>query len=106
MGFLIRMTFWFSLVLLLLPLNTGAQNGEAPVAPLQALLAARAAVSDIAGICERQPDVCETGASAFHTIAGRAREGTRMVLRYVDEDDTPQVADTQTLTGSVPAAAE
>lgn len=104
-GFLIRMTFWFSLVLLLLPLSTGAQNGESPVGPLQALLAAREAVTDIAGICERKPEVCETGASALHTIAGRAREGTRLVLRYVDEDETPAAeTDMQAVTGSVPDA--
>ncbi len=103
MGFLIRMTFWFSLVLLFLPLDTGAGRNEPAVGPIQALLAAREAVGDIAGICDRKPEVCEVGASAFHTIAGRAREGTRLVLRYVDEESAAET-DTETVTGSVPPA--
>ncbi|RVD28877.1 hypothetical protein EN742_35310, partial [Mesorhizobium sp. M4A.F.Ca.ET.020.02.1.1] len=61
MGFLIRMAFWFSLVLLALPLNVGTDEaGHETVGPIQALFAAREAVGDIAGICERKPDVCET----------------------------------------------
>ncbi len=72
MGFLIRTTFWFSLVLLLLPF--GGDDSDAPqVGPLQALLAARAAVNDFTGICERQPHVCETGKAALHTIGVRAK---------------------------------
>ena len=101
MGFLIRMTFWFSLVLLFLPLDTGAGRSEPPVGPIQALLAAREAVGDIAAICDRKPEVCEVGASAFHTIAGRARTGTRMVLSYVDEE-AETAPDTDAVTGSVP----
>ena len=103
-GFLIRMTFWFSLVLLLLPLDTGADGGEPAVNPIRAFLAAGEAVSDLAGMCERKPDVCETGASALHTIAGRAREGTRMVLRYVGEDEETVETDDETVTGSLPPA--
>ena len=103
MSFLIRMAFWFSLVLLVLPLDPATGNGTAdPVGPVQAFFAARAAVDDVAGICERQPAVCETGKAAMHTIGVRAREGMRIAYEMLDDKDAPTV-DPQA-TGSVPAA--
>ena len=62
------------------------------VGPIQALFAAREAVGDIAGICERKPDVCETGKSAMHTIGARAKETAKIApdmlrrARHVDHD--------------------
>lgn len=104
MGFLIRMAFWFSLVLLVLPLDVGTdeQTGES-VSPLQAFFAAREAVVDVAAICERKPDVCETGKAALHTIGARARESARLAAGMLDED--PARLDTATTTGGIPAAA-
>jgi len=115
MGFLIRAAFWFSLVLLALPLGTGSNGSDQPsVGPLQALAAAREAVGDIAGICERKPDVCVTGKSAIHTIALRARETARIAAAMLDDgsesagtmaeaEARADVADTGIVTGSVPA---
>lgn len=111
MGFLIRSAFWFSLVLLALPLDTG-ENGERSVGALQALSAARAAIGDLSAICERKPDVCETGRSAMHTVGLRAREAARIAYQMLDEHlDEPakgkappaELTDTQTLTGGIEA---
>jgi hypothetical protein len=102
MGFLIRTAFWFSLVLLVLPLGTGP-NGENSVSPLQAIFAAREAVGDLAGICERKPDVCETGKAAMQTIGVRARESARIAYQALDEQFGQP--DTATQTGSAPEAA-
>lgn len=86
MSFLIRMAFWFSLVLLALPLGVGTDEaGHQSVGPLQALFAAREAVGDIAGICERKPDVCETGKSAMQTITARARETAKIAAAMLDD---------------------
>src|ERR1700754_3975461 len=86
MGFLIRMAFWFSLVLLALPLGVGpGEDGQQSVGPLQALFAAREAVGDIAGICERKPDVCETGKSAMQTITARAKETAKIAAAMLDD---------------------
>jgi len=111
MGFLLRMAFWFSLVLLALPLSVGPDEaGHESVGPIQALFAAREAVGDIAGICERKPDVCETGKSAMHTISVRARETAKIAAAMLDEQqasgqqtDDKQAAgpDTSVATGSV-----
>ncbi|RWM05586.1 MAG: hypothetical protein E5X80_23735 [Mesorhizobium sp.] len=93
MGFLIRMAFWFSLVLLALPLSIGPDaDGREAVGPIQALFAAREAVGDIAGICERKPDVCETGKSAMHTITIRAKETAKMAAAMLDDQQPEKAA--------------
>lgn len=103
MGFLIRAAFWFSLVLLALPLNGPDEADRQNVGPLQALLAAKEAVGDLAGICERKPDVCETGKSAMHTIGVRAKETAKIAAAMLD--DKTSEPDVSTTTGSVPAKA-
>ena len=99
MGFMIRMAFWFSLVLLMLPLDPASEDGGPRVSPLQAFFAAREAVGDLAGICERKPDVCVTGKAAMHTITVRAREGARIALDMIDEN--PAAPTDAATTGSV-----
>jgi hypothetical protein len=84
MGFLIRMAFWFSLVLLALPLDSGGSTSG--VSPIQAFFAARAAVDDISGICERQPDVCDVGRAAMQTIGVRAKESARIAFEMLEEN--------------------
>jgi len=104
MGFLIRMAFWFSLVLLALPLGVGpGENGQQSVGPIQALFAAREAVGDIAGLCERKPDVCETGKSAMYTITVRAKETAKIAAAMIDDQQSGQASapETKVADGSV-----
>ena len=68
----------------MLPFGGEAIDGE-QVGPLQALMAAREAVGDIAGICERKPDVCETGKSALHTIGVRAKASAKIAYEMLDD---------------------
>lgn len=102
MGFIIRSVFWLSLVLLLVPFGGTGTDNEDTVGPVEAFVAARGALGDISGMCERKPDVCEVGKSAIYTIGVRAREGARMAMAAIDEDD--EVADTELTTGSVAAS--
>ncbi|ESW64715.1 hypothetical protein X773_32590 [Mesorhizobium sp. LSJC285A00] len=96
------MAFWFSLVLLALPLTVGPdEDGRESVGPFQALFAAREAVGDIAGICERKPDVCETGKSAMHTISARAKETAKIAAAMLDDKSAETSPDTSLATGSV-----
>lgn len=105
MGFLIRMAFWFSLVLLALPLGVGPdENGHESVGPIQALFAAREAVGDIAGICERKPDVCETGKSAMYTISVRAKETARIAASMLDDQQSQQAATPEAKVADAPAS--
>ena len=102
MFFLIRMAFWFSLVLLVLPLNAGdGGDGTQRVGAIQAFFAASEAVDDVTGICERRPAVCETGKAAMHTISVRAREGARIAFDLIDTESAPDVA---TQTGGIKVA--
>ena len=96
MGFIIRSVFWLSLVLLLIPLGGGGSGSqEDVVSPVEALLAARGAIQDVTGMCERKPEVCETGKAALHTIGVRAREGARIAYEALDSrygEDVPEAA--------------
>ena len=87
MGFLLRMAFWFSLVLLVLPFDAG--DGSLPedrVGPIETFIAARDAVADLSGLCEREPEVCEVGRSAMNTVGVRAREAARIAYQMLDEN--------------------
>src|SRR5690606_38063878 len=88
MGFIIRSTFWLSLVLLLIPFG-GNDDGKM-VSPLQAMFAARGAIEDLSGMCERKPDVCAVGRAAVHTIGVRAREGARFAYQALDGAGEPE----------------
>lgn len=95
MSFLLRITFWFALVVFLLPLGTSStRTGEEAVGALEAVSAAKQAIEDVAGICERQPDVCVTGKAALRSFGARARDTARAAYESLDktleEDAAPQ----------------
>ncbi len=91
MGFIIRSAFWLSLVLLLIPFGNG-DDGKS-VSPVQAMFAAKGAIEDLSGMCERKPDVCAVGSAAFHTIGVRAREGARMAYTALGGDQPAAATD-------------
>ena len=108
MGFLIKSAFWLSLVLLVIPFGGTSENGTPSVGAVETFLAARAVVDDMSGLCERRPQACEVGRSAFQTIGLRAREGARMAYDMLDEHfgEAPAPAELAAAeplhTGSVP----
>ena len=86
MGFIIKTVFWFSLVLLIIPLDTSETSGDHhTIGAFDAFFAAREAIGDVGAMCERKPEVCEIGRSAMHTIGIRAREGARLAYSMLDE---------------------
>ena len=102
MGFIIRSAFWLSLVLLLVPFGGAGADSESTVGPVEAFVAARGAIGDISGMCERKPEVCEIGKSAIYTICERAREGARMAKAAIYENY--EETDAVLTTGSVAAS--
>ena len=84
MGFLIRMAFWFSLVLLVLPLEPQGMATAASARP-GVLCGARGGRRRCAASASASPEVCETGKAAMHTIGVRAREGARIAFEMLDE---------------------
>lgn len=99
MGFLIRSAFWLSLVLLVIPF--GGKDNEPTVGAIEAFFAARAVIDDMSGLCERRPQACEVGRSAFHTIGTRARESARIAYDMLgDGQETPETSADQASTES------
>lgn len=95
MFFLIRMAFWFSLVLLFLPIwPTGGDTDQQPVGAIRTFIAAQQAIGDLSRICEREPDVCETGKAAAQTIGMRAREGARIAAEMLEQTQAGSAATT------------
>ncbi len=87
MFFLLRMTFWISLVLVLLP-NGGKQNAAVPsagVGAMEAVSAASATVSDMRQFCSRQPEACAVGSQAAIAFGQRAQAGAKMVYDFISE---------------------
>ena len=72
MVFLLRVAFWLSIVLVLLPSGDYQLKEQAPrIGPADAVSAATAAVSDLSGFCDRQPDACAVGGQAAHGETSR-----------------------------------
>jgi hypothetical protein len=85
MFFLLRVAFWLTIVLALLPTG-GAQNGaQAKVGATDAVVAAGAAVSDVSGFCDRQPSACEVGAQTAAAIGQRAQAGAKLVYGFIND---------------------
>jgi len=100
MFFLLRMAFWLSLVLILLP-SGSAQQGPPPndVRASEAISAASATVQDLRGFCIRQPDACTVGSQMATEIGYRMRAGAKMLYDFLTETLAHKG------TGSVPSGA-
>lgn len=103
MRFLIRLSFWLFLALLVVPI--GRDNHvvrQDPIGTMQAFDAARGAIDDISAICERKPEVCVAGQQVLQAIGQRARDGARIAYETLDKKFGG--ADDPMPTGSIPAA--
>jgi hypothetical protein len=88
--FLLRTAFWLSVVVILLPADPETGEEAPRVTAFQALSAAQSAVQDVSQFCVRNPDVCDTGGTAFHVFADKVRYGTRMIYGYFGDDGTDE----------------
>jgi hypothetical protein len=91
MFFLLRVAFWIGLVCVLLP--SGGTNTASPGAQLdasQAVTLAGAAVSDLSGFCDRQPDACKVGGKVAVALGHKAEAGARTLYELV----TTKIAET------------
>ena len=85
MFFLLRVAFWLTIVLALLPSGGAQRSAQAKVGPTDAVVAAGAAVSDMSNFCDRQPDACIVGAQAAAAIGQRAQAGAKMVYDFIND---------------------
>lgn len=94
MFFLLRVAFWLSIVLVLMPSETPQSSGP-KIDAGDAVSAAFAAVSDMGGFCERQPDACDVGGKAALAFGQRAQAGAKFLFDVLSEKMVP------TETGSI-----
>jgi hypothetical protein len=98
MRFLIRMAFWLTVVLVLLPIGGSGPAPKLNINPIDAMSAAQATVTDMRSFCERQPEACTVGSQAAVAIGHRAQAGAKMLYEYLNEHLGP------TETGAVATA--
>src|SRR5438445_11402181 len=90
MFFLLRLTFWLGLVLVLLPREKTPESEKLPqIGTSEAVQAATAAVSDMGQFCKRQPAACEVGGQAATVIGARAQEGARKLYQIITDKKAP-----------------
>ena len=102
MWFLLRVTFWLSVVLILLPSGGSQPLPKSQVSAGEAFSAAKAAMSDMQQFCARQPTVCEVSSQTAVTLGQRAQVGAKMLYEFLQErfgNDEPAEAQS---TGSIP----
>lgn len=95
MWFLLRLTFWLGLVLVLLPRDKTTESEKLPqIGASEAVQAATAAMSDMSQFCKRQPAACEVGGQAATVIGQRAADGARKVYGIItDKAEKAEKAD-------------
>ncbi len=75
--FLVRIAFWLIIIVLLLPTD-GKQQSEV-------YGTAQAAVKDVSGFCDRNPDACVKGMNIFNMLVQKAQFGASMLVGFVQE---------------------
>jgi len=106
MMFLLRITFWLSLVILLLPFGTESGSGASKasgVSAMQAFTAAGAAVSDLSQFCSRQPEACVAGSQAAVALGDKAQAAAGMVIDFLNKRNMAEPAG---VTGAASTVAE
>jgi Family of unknown function (DUF5330) len=105
MFFLLRMAFWLSVVLVLLPSGGSKQAATAPSAEIgaaDAVSAATKTIADMRHFCTRQPDACAVGSQAAVAFGQRAQAGAKMVYDLISERSAPRVTGSITDKASKP----
>ncbi|ANK90806.1 MULTISPECIES: DUF5330 domain-containing protein [Rhizobium] len=94
MWFLIKGSFWFGLVLVLLSVfSTEGSDKLAGGQQLQlsdAFTAASGAYDYLTGMCSEKPEVCAKGAETLTALGYRAREGARVAYELLDSQFTDE----------------
>src|SRR5216684_8397655 len=85
MRFLLRVAFWLTIILALLPSGGSKTPPKLNVSAFDAISAATATATDVRSFCERQPDACTVGSRAAVAIGHRAQAGAKMVYEYLNE---------------------
>jgi hypothetical protein len=83
MFFLLRMAFWLSIVLILLPTGMSQRQPGNTVAATDAISAASATVGDLRQFCTRQPEACTVGSQVATELGYKAQAGAKMLYGFL-----------------------
>jgi hypothetical protein len=106
MWFLIRTGFWFSLVLMFLPIFAKPQGdprpaGEPQVQVSDALSAASGVMQYVGSMCSEKPEVCLKGGETLTALGYQARDGARVAYDLLGQHFKDQKSGEQTATTPV-----
>ncbi|AGB70483.1 MULTISPECIES: DUF5330 domain-containing protein [Rhizobium] len=105
MWFLIRAGFWFSLVLMFLPIFAKPEGaprpaGEATLQVSDAISAASGVVQYVGAMCNEKPDVCAKGGETLTALGYQVGDGARvaydMLGRHFKDQQSAAEADVAT----------
>ncbi len=102
MFFLLRVAFWLSIVVVLLPAGPKSDPNAPAVSTFEAFGAAQAALKDARGFCSREPEACTIGSQAIQVFAQKAQNGARMLYEFMSSNSAEQNARNDGPTGSTP----
>ena len=85
MWFLLRMTFWLAVVLVLLPTGGSQTVPKSQVSAGEAFSAARDTVTDFGHFCKRQQEACVVGSRTAGTLGQRAQAGAKMLYEFLGD---------------------
>ena len=85
MRFLLRMTFWLGVIVVLLPRGESEPASNAQISATDAISAATATVGDMRQFCERQPEACIVGSQAAVALEDRAKAGAKRLYDMFNE---------------------
>jgi len=108
MFFLLRMTFWLCVVCVLVPGHSDKSSMQPPIDTASAISAAGAAMVDMRGFCERQPDACVVGGKVAVALGQKAEAGARTLFDIVstqlkgDSKDQKPAGDARVIQTSAP----
>ncbi|MFK0163640.1 DUF5330 domain-containing protein [Rhizobium sp. NPDC090279] len=114
MWFLIRAGFWFSLVLMFLPIFAKPEGGPRPgseptVQVSDAISAASGVVQYVGAMCSEKPDVCLKGGETLTALGYQVGDGARvaydMLGRHFKDQQSAAQADAATVHASADQAA-
>jgi Family of unknown function (DUF5330) len=92
MRFLLKLAFWLTIVVLLLPSDRAQQGATPQVGASEAVSATGAVVADVRGFCARRPDACAVGSNALTEFGHKAHAGAKMLYDFLGEKVAPEPA--------------
>jgi hypothetical protein len=95
------MTFWLTVVLVLLPTG-GSQIESKQVSAGETFSAARGAATDFEYFCERQQEACVVGSRTAVTLGQRAQAGAKMLYEFPGERLGSKESKSMRTTDSIP----